>query len=128
MIGRLAISLGALRRNAAALRDLVGAGKAAFVVKSNAYGHGLIETALAIEPFANRICVYAVEEGIALRDGGITARILVLGPFRRRSSPTRSRQNSKSLCGIRRRSHCASPTRHESVTLPHRCISKSTRD
>ena len=81
MIGRLAISLGALRRNAAALRDLVGAGKAAFVVKSNAYGHGLVETALAIEPFANRICVYAVEEGIALRDGGITARILVLGPI-----------------------------------------------
>jgi alanine racemase len=81
VIGRLAISLGALRRNAAALRDLVGAGKAAFVVKSNAYGHGLIETALAIEPFANRICVYAVEEGVALRDGGITARILVLGPI-----------------------------------------------
>jgi alanine racemase len=81
VIGRLAISLGALRRNAAALRDLVGAGKAAFVVKSNAYGHGLIETALAIEPFANRICVYAVEEGVALRDGGITARVLVLGPI-----------------------------------------------
>ena len=81
MIGRLAISLGALRRNAVALRDLVGAGKAAFVVKSNAYGHGLVETALAVEPFANRICVYAVEEGIALRDGGITARILVLGPI-----------------------------------------------
>jgi alanine racemase len=81
VIGRLAISLGALRRNAAALRDLVGAGRAAFVVKSNAYGHGLVETALAIEPFANRICVYAMEEGIALRDGGITAKILVLGPI-----------------------------------------------
>jgi alanine racemase len=81
VIGRLAISLGALRRNAAALRDLVGAGKAAFVVKSNAYGHGLVETALAIEPFANRICVYAAEEGFALRDGGITASILVLGPI-----------------------------------------------
>jgi alanine racemase len=81
VIGSLTISLGALRRNAAALRDLVGAGKAAFVVKSNAYGHGLVETALAIEPFANRICVYAVEEGIALRDGGITAKILVLGPI-----------------------------------------------
>jgi alanine racemase len=81
VIGRLSISLGALRRNAAALRDLVGAGKAAFVVKSDAYGHGLVETALAVEPFANRICVYAVEEGIALRDGGVTAKILVLGPI-----------------------------------------------
>jgi alanine racemase len=81
VIGRLAISLGALRRNAATLRDLVGAGKAAFVVKSNAYGHGLVETALAVEPFANRICVYALEEGIALREGGVTAKILVLGPI-----------------------------------------------
>ena len=81
MIGRLSISLGALRRNASTLRDLVGAGKAAFVVKSDAYGHGLVETALAVEPFANRICVYAVEEGVALRDGGVTAKILVLGPI-----------------------------------------------
>jgi alanine racemase len=81
VIGRLTISLGALRRNAATLRDLVGAGKAAFVVKSNAYGHGLVETALAIEPFANRICVYALEEGLALREGGVTAKILVLGPI-----------------------------------------------
>jgi len=81
VIGRLTISLGALRRNARVLRDLVGAGKAAFVVKSNAYGHGLVETALAVEPFANRICVYAAEEGIELRDGGVTTKILVLGPI-----------------------------------------------
>jgi alanine racemase len=56
---RVAISLPALRHNAAALRDLVGAEHAAFVVKSNAYGHGLIETAKAIEPYAVRLCVYA---------------------------------------------------------------------
>jgi len=80
VIGRIVVSLGALRRNASVLRELAGAGHAAFVVKSNAYGHGLVETALAIEPFAQRICVYAVDEGIALRDGGITAKILVLGP------------------------------------------------
>jgi alanine racemase len=80
VIGRLTVSLGALRRNAGALRELVGPGKAAFVVKSNAYGHGLVETALAIEPMASRLCVYAADEGIALRDGGITAKILVLGP------------------------------------------------
>ncbi|HTX60595.1 MAG TPA: alanine racemase [Verrucomicrobiae bacterium] len=80
MIGAIRVSLAALRHNARVLRDLVGAGKAAFVVKSNAYGHGLAETALAIEPFASRICTYTVPEGIALRDGGVTARILVLGP------------------------------------------------
>jgi alanine racemase len=78
---RVTVSLPALRHNAAALRNLVGSGHAAFVVKSNAYGHGLAETAKAVEPYATRICVYAFEEGVALRDAGITAPILVLGPI-----------------------------------------------
>lgn len=80
MIGRLHVSLPALRSNARALRALVGPKHAAFVVKSNAYGHGLLETALAVEPFAAKICTYALDEAIALRDGGVTAAILVLGP------------------------------------------------
>ena len=81
MIGTLVVSRSALRHNAAVLRDLVGPQHAAFVVKGNAYGHGLVETALAIEPFAVRICVFALDEALALRDGGITAPILVLGPI-----------------------------------------------
>jgi alanine racemase len=80
VIGTLHVSLAALRHNAKILRDMVGPKHAAFVVKSNAYGHGLVETARAVEPFAVRLCVYAFEEGIALRDGGVTAPILVLGP------------------------------------------------
>lgn len=80
MIGTIRVSLSALRHNAKTLRDMVGPKHAAFVVKSNAYGHGLCETALAIEPFAVRLCVYSFEEGVALRDGGITCPILVLGP------------------------------------------------
>ena len=80
MIGELRISLGALRRNARALQSLVGPQHAAFVVKSNAYGHGLTQTAIAIEAFATRICVYAAEEAVALREGGVSAPILVLGP------------------------------------------------
>jgi alanine racemase len=80
MIGELRVSLGALRRNARALQNLVGVGRAAFVVKSNAYGHGLAQTAIAIEGFATRICVYAVEEALALREGGVNAPILILGP------------------------------------------------
>ncbi|MBV8491500.1 MAG: alanine racemase [Candidatus Eremiobacteraeota bacterium] len=75
------VDLDALRRNAAALRDLVGANHAAFVVKSNAYGHGLVETALAIEPYAARLCTYSLEEAIELRDGGVTQSVLVLGPI-----------------------------------------------
>jgi alanine racemase len=81
VIGTLRISLGALRRNAATLKTLVGSrSETAFVVKSNAYGHGIVETALAIEPLASRICVFAPEEALELRDGGVTAPILVLGP------------------------------------------------
>ena len=83
MIGRLCISLGALKRNAAALRALVAPKQAAFVVKGNAYGHGLLECAHAVEAFADKLCVYSVDEAIALRDGGITAPILVLGPVQR---------------------------------------------
>ena len=80
MIGRLRIALGAIARNAKMLRDMVGPKHAAFVVKSNAYGHGLVQIASAVEPFARRICVYGFEEAAALRAGGIAAPILVLGP------------------------------------------------
>ncbi|MDE2482602.1 MAG: alanine racemase [bacterium] len=81
MIGSLRISLEALRANARTLRALVGAAQSAFVVKGNAYGHGLVETALAIEPLAARLCVFSLAEALELRDGGITAPILVLGPI-----------------------------------------------
>ncbi len=80
MIGRLQISLSAVRHNAEVLRTLVGPRRAAFVVKGNAYGHGLLRIAQAIEPLAARLCVYTIEEGLALRSGGITRPVLVLGP------------------------------------------------
>ena len=81
MIKAIAVSLGALRHNAAILRDTIAPARAAFVVKGNAYGHGLVETALAVEPLAARICVFSLDEALALRDGGITGPILVLGPI-----------------------------------------------
>jgi len=80
MMGHLRISRGALRRNVETLHNTVGRERAAFVVKSNAYGHGLIEVARVVEPLARRICVYALEEAVVLRAGGITSPIIVLGP------------------------------------------------
>jgi alanine racemase len=80
MIGALRISLDALRHNARTLRALVAPAKAAFVLKSNAYGHGLVPVARAIEEYADALCVYAVEEGLALRESGVTLPIMVLGP------------------------------------------------
>ena len=80
MIGTLRISTDALRANASALRALVQPHHAAFVVKGNAYGHGIVETALAIEGTASGFCVYNVDEALELRDGGVTKPVLILGP------------------------------------------------
>jgi alanine racemase len=81
VIGNIHISLDAVRNNARALRDLVAPARASFVVKSNAYGHGLIEIAQAVEPFADRLCVYSIDEAIELRDAGIMRSIFVMGPI-----------------------------------------------
>jgi alanine racemase len=81
MIGRIRVSIDAIAHNARALRDLVAPAKAAFVVKSNAYGHGIVEVARAVEPFANRLCVYSLEEAAVLRDSGITRPVFVMGPL-----------------------------------------------
>jgi alanine racemase len=83
MIGQIRVSLNALRRNARALRDLVAPARAAFVVKSNAYGHGLVEVARAIEPLSDRLCVYSLEEAVALRNAGIARTVFIMGPVER---------------------------------------------
>ena len=81
MIAQLAIDAGALARNAQALARLAAPARLAAVVKANAYGHGLVATARAVAPHAARLCVYALEEAVALRDAGIDAPIHVLGPI-----------------------------------------------
>ncbi len=51
------------------------------VVKANAYGHGLLIAAEAfLEGGADLLGVHAVSELVKLREGGITAPVLVLGP------------------------------------------------
>ncbi|HEY2591882.1 MAG TPA: alanine racemase, partial [Steroidobacteraceae bacterium] len=47
------------------------------VVKANAYGHGLVPTALAL-PEADAFAVARLEEGIALREAGIRQTIILL--------------------------------------------------
>jgi alanine racemase len=50
------------------------------VMKANAYGHGLVETAqLMVAEGADYLAAAFLEEGILLRQSGITAPILVLG-------------------------------------------------
>jgi alanine racemase len=54
------------------------------VIKCNAYGHGLVGTAKALQEQAiNKFAVVKVQEGIDLRENGIQGMILNFGPFSR---------------------------------------------
>ena len=121
VIGHLRISLRAIRNNAQLLRDMVGPKHAAFVVKSNAYGHGLLETARAAEPLARRICVYAFEEALALREGGITKPILVLGPIPPDALDDVMAAKLDVAFGTPASSRAGSPTPHASARRARRC-------
>ena len=80
MIARLEIDLGAIRANAAAIAAFVAPAQFGAVVKANAYGHGIVEVARALDGAVDRFCVYEAGEAVALREGGIRAPILVMGP------------------------------------------------
>ena len=81
MIAQITVDLGALVRNAQALARLAAPAQLAAVVKANGYGHGLVPVARALAPHAARLCVYALDEAVALREAGVHAPILVLGPI-----------------------------------------------
>ena len=74
------VDLGAIRHN---VRTLKPAGSELMaVVKADGYGHGDIAVArAALEAGASWLGVALVEEGIRLRDAGITAPVLVLTEF-----------------------------------------------
>lgn len=77
---RVEIDLAALRRNYLGLQDLVGPKvRLMAVVKSEAYGHGLIEAAGALaRAGAATFGVADVEEGARLRQAGVAGEIVVL--------------------------------------------------
>ncbi|UXY10666.1 alanine racemase [Kosakonia sp. ML.JS2a] len=70
----------ALRHNLQRLRELAPASRLVAVVKANAYGHGLLETARTL-PDADAFGVARLEEALLLRAGGITQPILLLEGF-----------------------------------------------
>jgi len=81
MIADVEIDLRVLRHNVEQLATLVFPSATWPVIKANAYGHGLIEVGRALAPVVDGICVYRASEGIALREAGVAAPILVLGPI-----------------------------------------------
>ena len=81
LVERVEISRSALVHNIREFRRLVGRKRIFLaVVKANAYGHGLVEaSAIALAEGVDWLGVNSVEEGVALRDAGIDAPVLVLG-------------------------------------------------
>jgi alanine racemase len=78
---RVEVDLAAIVANAQAVRAVAGTELYA-VVKADAYGHGAVAVAKALSDAraASGFCTSLVEEGVALRDSGVTAPILVMGP------------------------------------------------
>jgi alanine racemase len=77
----LTIDLGALRRNARRLREVLGDTELWAVVKADAYGHGAVDVAGAVlDEGSSMLCVATIAEALELRAAFPEARILVMGP------------------------------------------------
>ena len=75
------IDLGALRRNAARLLDVLDGAELWAVVKADGYGHGAVDCGrAALEAGATALCTATVAEALQLRAALPEARLVVLGP------------------------------------------------
>ncbi|WP_285422920.1 alanine racemase [Pseudomonas sp. efr-133-TYG-103a] len=77
---RALIDLSALRHNYQLARETTGA-KALAVIKADAYGHGAVRVAQALESEADGFAVACIEEALELRQAGINAPVLLLEGF-----------------------------------------------
>jgi alanine racemase len=71
------IDTGALRHNLQVIRGLAPKSRVMAVIKANAYGHGLVAVARALDA-ADALAVARVDEGLALREAGIKTPIVLL--------------------------------------------------
>ncbi|KAF0862189.1 alanine racemase [Pseudomonas sp. LD120] len=77
---RALIDLQALRHNYQLARETSGA-RALAVIKADAYGHGAVRCAQALEAEADGFAVACIEEALELRAAGIRAPVLLLEGF-----------------------------------------------
>lgn len=75
----LEVNLPQVRMNLEAIRAYAAPAKVMPMIKANAYGHGMDGIAPYLEPYIDFFGVALVEEGIRLRELGITRPILVAG-------------------------------------------------
>ena len=73
------INLSAISKNGLIAKETFKDQRILFVMKANAYGHGIEEIMPAAEVFADEYAVATVEEGLAVR-GGTDKPVLLFGP------------------------------------------------
>lgn len=77
---RAEVDLSAIAHNLSVVRRLAGPASVLAVLKANAYGHGAVLVARALEQAGvDMLAVAMVEEGLELRNAGVRAPIVVLG-------------------------------------------------
>ena len=110
---RALIDLQALRHNYRLARELTGA-KAPGRDQADAYGHGAVRCALALEAEADGFAVACIEEALELRGAGIKARCCCWKAFSKPASWHDRRARSVvwcTRCGswrLSRKRNCAS--------------------
>ena len=72
------IDLAALQANLDLAAQLSPAARNVAVIKANAYGHGMVEAALALQSRADALAVATIDEALALRSACIEGPLLVL--------------------------------------------------
>lgn len=75
---RARINLAAIRHNYRYAKSVSPSSKAVAIIKANAYGHGAVRVAQALEPEVDAFGVACIEEAIELREAGIKAPIMLL--------------------------------------------------
>jgi alanine racemase len=79
-MNKASVDLAALRHNFARVREIAGSRSILVMVKADGYGHGIVRTAQALSE-AEALGVAAFEEGITLRQAGITQPIVIMSRF-----------------------------------------------
>ncbi len=74
----MTINLDALRHNLAIAKRCSPFSKVVAVLKANAYGHGAVEVAFALQDHVEMFAVSSIEEAVQLREAGLTRPILLL--------------------------------------------------
>jgi alanine racemase len=92
------IDLGALRHNLSEIRRAIGPGIAVCgVVKGDAYGHGAVPVATALEAAGiEHLAVASLEEALELRRAGVTVPVLIFGGVR----PDRAREAARERLAV----------------------------